>query len=131
MAHRGVAHPERSFGLSVGGVLCAIALVLLWRKRIGRAEVVGAVGVVLLLLGLTRPRWLKPISDVWWKGAMLLAWVNARVLLSVIFLLILTPLGLVWRLTGKDPLTRRRNARPGWVPYAARYKDPHHFKKMF
>jgi hypothetical protein len=131
MALRRVAHPERSFGISVGAVLCAIALALLWRGRVGRAEVVGGIGVVLVVFGLVRPRLLTPVSDVWWRFAALLGWFNARVLLSVIFLLILTPLGLVWRLTGKDPLMRRRGARPGWVPYPARYKDPHHFNKMF
>ena len=52
---KGPANPERSFGISVGGVLVALALVLLWRRRIGRAELFGAVGAVLLVLGFIRP----------------------------------------------------------------------------
>lgn len=131
MAHKRPANPERSFGISVGAVLCAIALVLLWRGRVGRAEWIGGVGVVLLVFGLVQPRLLRPISDVWWRFAAALGWFNARVLLSVIFFLILTPLGLVWRLTGKDPLARRRHNWPGWTPYPARYKNAKHFDRMF
>jgi hypothetical protein len=131
MSHKGPKNPERSFGISVGGVLCAIALALVWRGRIGRAEILGAIGALLMLFGFVRPMVLKPISDVWWKFALLLAWFNARVLLSIIFFLILTPVGLAWRLTGKDPLSRRRRNWAGWSPYPARYKDAKHFGRMF
>jgi len=53
------------------------------------------------------------------------------VLLSIIFFLILTPLGLLWRLTGKDPLARRRRNWTGWTAYPARYKDGRHFDRMY
>ena len=76
---------ERSFGISVGAVLLLIAAVLVWRGRITTAEVVGGVGAVLLVLGLTRPRLLKYPSAVWWKFAMILGYVNARVILTVAF----------------------------------------------
>ena len=63
---------ERSFGLSVGGVLIAIAGILLWRARIGRAEVIGGIGLTLVVLGWLRPTWLKRPSDAWWAMATLL-----------------------------------------------------------
>lgn len=131
MMHKGPANPERSFGVSVGIVLCVIAALLVWRGRVGRAEVVGGVGAVLLVLGLVYPPLLKYPSAAWWRFSRALGYVNARVLLSVIFFLILTPLGLLWRLTGKDPLARRRRNWPGWAPYPARYKDAKHFDRMF
>ena len=131
MTRKGPLNPERSFGISVGAVLCVIAALLLWRGRAGRAEVVGAVGLVLLLLGLTYPRLLKYPSAAWWRFSHALGYVNARVLLSIIFFLILTPLAMVWRMTGKDPLARRRRNWPGWTPYPARYKDTKHFDRMF
>src|SRR5690242_5865736 len=102
-------NPERSFGVSVGAVLCAIALVLAWRGRLTRAEWVGGVGAVLLVFGLVRPSLLKYPSAAWWAFAKALGYVNARVLLTVLFAVVLTPLGLIWRLTGKDPLARRRS----------------------
>jgi hypothetical protein len=115
----------------VGTVLCGIAALLLWRKRIGRGEIVGGVGAVLLVLGLLQPRLLAPISRVWWRFAALLGWFNARVLLSVLFFLVLTPLGLAWKMVGKDPLVRRRASWKGWSTYPARYKDTQHFTRMY
>jgi hypothetical protein len=131
MTHKGPANPERSFGISVGIVLCAIALLLAWRGRIGRAEITGGIGAVLLFLGLTYPPLLKYPSAVWWKFSRVLGYINARVLLSIVFFLVLTPLGLFWRITGKDPLTRRRRGWKGWTTYPARYKDARHFDRMF
>jgi Na+/proline symporter len=131
MTHKGPKNPERSFGLSVGGVLIVIALVLLWRKRVTRAEVVGGIGAVLFVAGLAWPPLLKWPSAAWWRFSRALGYVNARVLLSVLFVLVLTPLSLIWRVTGKDPLARRRDRWPGWTPYPERYRDPKHYKKMY
>lgn len=126
-----VANPERSFGVSVGGVLCVIAAVLWWRHRVGRAEVLGAIGATLVVLGLVAPRLLAWPSAWWWRFSRVLGHVNARVLLTLFFALILTPVGLVWRLTGKDPLGRTRSKWPGWSPYPERYSDPKHYSRMF
>jgi hypothetical protein len=122
---------ERSFGLSVGGVLCAIAAALVWRGRPVRAEILGTVGTLLMLLGVVRPTLLKRPSAWWWRFARVLGHFNARVLLTVMFAVILVPVGLLWRLTGKDPLARRRTARPGWSPYPSRYRDHRHYQRMY
>jgi hypothetical protein len=124
-------NPERSFGLSVGGVLCAIALVLAWRGRVTRAEWVGGVGAVLVVFGALRPSLLKWPSAGWWRFAKALGYVNARILLTVLFGLVLTPLGLLWRITGKDPLSRKRSQWNGWSPYPPRYRDRKHYERMY
>lgn len=121
----------RSFGVSVGGVLCVIAAVLVWRGRLGRGEIVGVVGAALLLCGLTMPSVLRVPAALWFRMSRVLGHVNARVILSVLFFLVLTPLGLIWRLTGRDPLARRRAADAGWIPHHARYRDAQHFTRMF
>jgi hypothetical protein len=125
------ANPERSFGLSVGAVLCVLAAVLFWRHRPARAEILGSVGALLVVLGALKPTLLKWPSAAWWRFAAALGYVNARVLLTALFIVVLVPLGLIWRITGKDPLARRRTTWPGWSPYPARYRDPRHFERMF
>jgi saxitoxin biosynthesis operon SxtJ-like protein len=128
---RKVQNRERSFGISVGAVLMLIAVVLLWRGRIARGEVIGAVGAMLFALGYLRPALLKYPSNAWWALAGLLGWVNARVLLSLLFFLLLTPVSVIWRVTGKDPLSRRRETWRGWQAYPERYRNPRHYERMF
>lgn len=131
MKHKGPANPEQSFGVSVGIVLLLITAALVWRGRILTAEIMGPLGAVLLILGLTRPAWLKYPSAAWWQLAMALGYVNARIILTVAFVLVLTPLGLLWRVIGRDPLARKRRNWPGWSPYPARYSDRAHFTRMY
>jgi hypothetical protein len=123
--------PERSFGVSVGSVLCVIAALLVWRGRQTRAEWIGALGGVLLVLGLVRPSLLKWPSAAWWRFAKALGYVNARILLTLLFGLVLTPLGLLWRITGKDPLVRKRERWNGWTAYPLRYRDRKHYERMY
>ena len=98
-----------------------------------RAEVLGAVGAVLLLFGLVRPGLLKWPSALWWRFAAALGYVNSRIILTVAFALVLTPLGLIWRMVGRDPLRRRRPVAgaSAWLPYSDRYRDPKHYERMF
>jgi hypothetical protein len=131
MSIKGPANPERSFGISVGTVLLLITAALVWRGRIRTAEIMGPIGAILLVLGLTKPMLLKYPSAVWWKFALTLGWINARVILTVAFAIVLTPLGLLWRVIGKDPLARRRANWPGWSPYPERFQDRDHFTRMY
>jgi hypothetical protein len=122
---------ERSFGLSVGSVLILLGLVLAWRGRGLGAEVAVTVGSALVALGVTRPRWLALPNAVWWTVASALGWLNARILLSLIFFLMLTPLRAIWGIRGYDPLERRRRQFRGWSQYPKRYHDTTHFERMF
>jgi hypothetical protein len=127
----GPRNPERSFGVSVGAVLCAIAALLAWRGRIGRAELMGGIGAGLLIFGGLYPRVLAVPSAAWWRVSRALGHFNARVLLTAVFGLVFIPVSIVWRVTGKDPLARRREAWPGWSAYPERYRDRRHYTRMF
>jgi len=131
MTAKAPKNPERSFGISVGAVLCVIAAALWWRGRVGRAEIVGGIGAFLLVAGLVYSPILKYPSAAWWRFALALGYVNARVLLTLLFSLVFVPLSLIWRLVGKDPLSRRRAQWPGWTPYPARYRDRKHYERMY
>lgn len=131
MTHKGPANPEKSFGVSVGIVLLLIAAYLVWRERMLAAQIVGPIGATLLVLGLVQPRLLKWPSAVWWRFAMILGYINARIILTVIFTVVLSPVGLLWRLIGNDPLARKRRNWPGWSPYPARYRKSDHFTRMY
>ena len=111
----------RQFGLVVGGVFVGIATVIAWRHdwALG-AWGMGllSVGSVLMVLGLGVPRVLRPAYLVWMGLAVVLSFVMTRVLLTLVFGLVMLPIGLVLRLVGKDLLDRRLDpaASSYWKP---------------
>jgi hypothetical protein len=131
MAERAPHARERSFGVSVGGVLLAIAAFQVWRGRPGYAEVLGGIGLVLFVLGRTRPALLAWPSALWWRFAAVLGYVNARIILTAAFAIVLTPVGLLWRLVERDPLAYRRDHWQGWTPHPARYRKTDHYTRMY
>jgi multisubunit Na+/H+ antiporter MnhG subunit len=131
MVVKTVSNPERSFGVSVGSVLCLIAALLMWRARLHRAEIVGGIGTVLLVCGLAMPTLLKWPSAWWWRFARALGHVNARVLLTIMFVMVLVPVSLFWRLSARDPLSRRKERWRGWLPSPAAGRGRTHYLHMY
>ncbi len=131
MKAKGPANPERAFGLSVGTVLLLIAAFALWRQRMLAAQILGGLGAVLVVLGYLKPRWLYWPSKAWWRMAIALGYINARVILTVAFALVFVPLSAIWRLIGRDPLGRRRSSWQGWQTYPPRYRDRNHYSRMY
>ncbi|MCZ6672606.1 MAG: SxtJ family membrane protein [Verrucomicrobia bacterium] len=108
----------RHFGLLVGGIFALIGFWQLYRGHHETARVIlWSIGGLLIGFGLIAPKLLAPIYAAWMKLAFLLGWVNSRILLSVIFFFLFTPIALVTRIFGRDALGRRldRNAISYWI----------------
>ncbi|MCA1605251.1 MAG: SxtJ family membrane protein, partial [Acidobacteria bacterium] len=71
-------------------------------------------------------------SKAWMLLAEGLSFISTRIILALVFFLVLTPIGVVKRLLGWDPLSRR-SASSGsyWRPYSERQRDTRHYEKMF
>src|SRR3990172_3293936 len=121
---------ERSFGISVGSVCLAAGALFLWRGRPTVSLALLVVGGLLVGCALVAPSALRVPNRYWWRFAQALGWVNARVLLTLFFALVLTPVGLVMRLVGRNPL-RPAQPQTSWGPYSARRRDPKHYERMF
>jgi hypothetical protein len=105
-------NPLRKFGLTLGAIFSALALLLFWRHRLHAAFYVGAVaGPLLLVAAVIAPRALAPVERGWSALAAALGWVNTRILLAVVYFLVFAPIALVMRVAGKDPLERRPDRR--------------------
>jgi hypothetical protein len=124
---------EREFGLLVGAISCAIAGWWLYRGRFGvAARPLLFVGLLLVVLGLIFPAALRHPYRLWMRLGEAISFVMTRVTLAIVFFGIVTPIGLLRKVAGGDPL--RRRARPAdsyWCPYSARQRDPKHYEKMF
>jgi len=66
------------------------------------------IGIPGLILGLVAPRLLHYPYKVWMALGHALGWVNSHIILGLVFILVLQPIAYIMRLTGYDPLKRRR-----------------------
>ena len=122
---------EREFGVAVGAVLLLLSLWWIYRGKFQSvAYYVLFVGSLLVLLGLLWPRLLVLPNRLWMAFASLLSYISTRIILAVVFFGILTPIGLIKRMMGWDPLRRREGLKQSyWHPYPER--STRHYEKMY
>ena len=107
----------RKFALIMAAALGLIAALLMWRHK-PTASCFGGLAGLFLILCFFLPRILAPVEWAWMKLAHLLGMVMTRVILTMTFYLVITPMGLLVRLLGKDLLKMKfdRRAASYWVP---------------
>ena len=114
--HQSIANGRRT-ALLVGSILLAMAAWSIHKNRPVTAMLAGTAGAVLVPIGLLLPAWALRFHTRWMRIGAALGYVNGRVLLFTLFFTIITVLGFIRRLLGKDPLDRRSARRPSyWVP---------------
>lgn len=103
------ARALRKFGITVLIGFALIGAVLYWWVEAQRAaEVTWLIGAVLGVPALTGLRLALPGYWLWMGVAFVLGNIMSRVLLTLIYFLVFTPIGLFRRLLGKDPLSLSR-----------------------
>lgn len=105
----------RKFGLTVGGAFLALAGLLWWRGRVPAALVFAALGGALVLAGLVAPGRLGAVQRAWMGLGRLMSRVTTPVFMGIVYFLILTPIGWVMRLLGKNPVARPPVLGSFWV----------------
>lgn len=106
----------RSFSHVVGGIFTALGLLFWWKHHHLYPYFLGA-GLFLLIVGLVALRTLRPLYKAWMTLSILMGFVVSRILLSVIFYLLITPLALIARLVGKKflDLRFRTDEKSYWI----------------
>jgi Saxitoxin biosynthesis operon protein SxtJ len=115
---------------AIFGFLCG------WQWYRGRpllSEIFGVASVVLLVCAMI------PVAAVWFFGrwmalAAILGYVNTRILLSLFFYVIMTPVGLIVRITGHDGMQRRgalRGQASYWHPREHTRQSKEGFERAF
>ena len=112
-------HWRKSALLAAFGLMLMSSL-LRWRQVLTTPTwlaILSALAVVMLAAWL-RPRWFRSYHLFSMRLGFALSRIIGRVLLVLFFLFILTPVGWILRLAGKDPLQLKRpaNATTFWQP---------------
>ena len=97
----------KNFGITIGIILFFVTGFLMYFGK-EYYHLAAIIASIFIVLGFTIPLLLKPIYFVWMIFAAILGWIMTRVVLSFVFYLIITPIGLFTRLIGEDFLALKR-----------------------
>lgn len=90
-----------------------------------------ATGMVVLIPTFIKPQWLKVLYGPWMKIGHCLGWVNTRIILGFIFYALITPMGILMRLLGKDPMCRTYDKEATTYRKISIVQPPSHMEKPF
>jgi thiol:disulfide interchange protein len=112
---------SRRFGFTVGSVILFLGCFLLWRHR-GVAWPLISIGAVLVLAAGLAPLRLKWVHGPWMILSLALGWIVTRILLTMVFFFVVTPIGLLQRIFGKRLIEVDFSAEKGsyWQSRTAR-----------
>ncbi len=116
----------KKFGLTVGSVFFVIGLLLFYFDK-SPAPYFLVVGAVLVILGAFVPKYLFYIHRIWMSFAFVMGFFMTRVILSVLFYIVLTPVGIIAKISGKDflDLQFKENKATYW-----NYREKKEYKKI-
>lgn len=115
----------REFGLLMGGMIAGVfGLLLPWLFDFAWPQWPWLVAALLGFLALVIPRSLTYIYYVWMILALILGWINTRIILAVAFYLLITPIGLLMQLLGQNPLKPKAVTQDSYrLPTPVRSRD--------
>ena len=122
----------RKFALTLFCALGILGALLVWRKRdIG--FLLSGVGAAVLIIAWGRPLVLRLVYKYWMRLALALGLVTSHIVLALLYYLVITPIGLVMRVLGKNPLALHidQRAESYWIRRENRNPDKQRYEKMF
>ncbi len=112
---------DKSFGRTFFVVFSVLAGIFAWKANLALGAGFAAAAVVFLALAYLAPRLLRPLNRAWLAFGLVLHRIVNPTVMGLLFFVVITPIGLLMRLSGKDPLSLR------WDAEAASYwirRDP-------
>lgn len=101
----------RKFGITTGAIIVVLfALFFPW--LLGSAVMPmwpWIMATSLWVPALLVPSILRPVYTIWMKVGHVLGWINTRIILGLLFYVLILPIGLIMRLSGSDPMARKRD----------------------
>lgn len=123
----------RSFGVTFGIMSLLLGGFLHWRH----GDIIAAWLVAALafpLAGYLLPALLRPVYKTWMTFALCLGWVMTRVILTLLFYIVVTPIAIVIKISGKRLLEhgfRETGKTTYWIHKSKKNSAPIDYEKQF
>jgi len=99
----------RQFGLLLGSILAVVFGFLLpwsWEWESQPSLVWIGIGIAVVVWALIAPDSMRSLYRIWMRVALKIGHIVNSVILAIVYFLVITPMGIVMRLLGKDPMRR-------------------------
>lgn len=129
---KSTAKELREFGYVVGGAILVFCGIHAWRHG-DVAWIWPSIGAGLIIVGVLFPAVLKPFQKIWMGIALMMGWVMSRVILTLMFLLIVTPIALILRAQGKRFMDKGADVKTNsfWALRAQGSDDPKRCERQY
>ena len=105
----------RSFGIVFFIVFLLIAIYPLTNKEDIRIWSI-IISIIFLVLGLINSKLLTPLNKIWFKFGIFLGKIVSPIIMGIIFFFVVTPIGVLMRIFGKDVLNLKyNNDKSYWI----------------
>lgn len=118
----------KKFGLTVGTVFSAIGLFIWLYHHSNVGIYITVFGALLIILGAAYSKILKPIYKLWMSAALVMGFFMSRLILTILFYVIVTPIAFLAKIFGKDFLDQKLDKGKGsyW-----NYRTKEEYQKVF
>ena len=124
--HEVKSSSDRSFGLVIGAAFILIFSGIIREVRLGAIQAGNfgglhmwalGVGGLFIVVGLVYPPALAPLNKLWTKLGLLMGKVMAPIMMGLLLYTVVTPVGLLVRLFGGDPLRLKldKKSKSYWI----------------
>ena len=122
----------RKFGYTLGVMALLISLVLFLYGK-GSYSIFLVTGSLLISLGSLFPIVLKPFQIFWMGLSLVLGWFSTRIILSVLFYFVITPIKYIARIFGKRflDLEFRKEKNSYWNYRSKKEIVPEDYERQF
>lgn len=124
---------ERTFGFVFTGIFLLIAAYLWYHDaKPVTIQAFLVLAVAFLAFTLFMPIALRPLNKAWYKLGLLMGRVVSPIVLGILFFILITPIAMVMRLAGRDPLKlRKQNVQSHWIDRTPPGPESTSFKDQF
>ena len=106
---------NRSFGI----VFFIVFILIAFYPLINQGEVLIwsiVISLFFLILGIANSKILTPLNRIWFKFGLFLGKIISPIIMGIIFFLVVTPIGLIMRLFGKDVINLKFDSNKSyWI----------------
>ena len=122
----------RKFGITIGIILTVMGFYLLWKGN-NSYEYAFPLAAAFFLLGLVIPFALKPVYKAWMVMSIIMGFIMTKVVMVVIFYMIVTPVGFVASIIGKNFLDMKidKEAKSYWIARPTAQKEKSDYERQF